>query len=178
MYLVRCEMHAFSWLLPRMRAGALLGTYIGAPTSGTAPSHEPEPETPGRRPALQHLITPLVAVSSNSSYGGVLTANILVRRFGEKVVQAGTFLLKGRHEQIGPQFRRRPLRGPRTLVSQVAPRRSRLHHPPGRARFEIISRQTWLPCRGRGAHQRSQKRGFPGPAGPWRVHAGQIEARA
>src|SRR2546425_6021434 len=47
----------------------LLDTATGAPASGPAPSHEPEPETPGRRPALRHSISPLVAVSRCARVG-------------------------------------------------------------------------------------------------------------
>src|SRR5438876_2378183 len=47
---------------------AHLDTATGAPASGPAPLHEPEPETPGRRPALHRPISPLVA---GSRYGSV-----------------------------------------------------------------------------------------------------------
>src|SRR5437773_12171447 len=43
---------------------AHLDTATGAPASGPAALREPEPETPGRRPALRHSMSPLVAVSS------------------------------------------------------------------------------------------------------------------
>src|SRR5207247_8087365 len=46
-----------------MFRGAHLDTASGAPASGTAPLHEPEPKAPGRRPALCHPISLLVAVS-------------------------------------------------------------------------------------------------------------------
>jgi flagellar basal body-associated protein FliL len=39
-------------------------TATGAPASGTAPLYELEPETPGRRPALRHAISLVVAVLS------------------------------------------------------------------------------------------------------------------
>ena len=42
---------------------AHLDTATGAPVSGPAPLREPEPETPGRRPALRHSMFPLLAVS-------------------------------------------------------------------------------------------------------------------
>ena len=41
-----------------------LDTATGAPASGPAPFREPEPETPGRTPALHHRISLLVAVRS------------------------------------------------------------------------------------------------------------------
>src|SRR5439155_24399158 len=47
----------------RQCLGAHLDTATGAPASGPAPLREPEPETPGRRPALRHSMSPLVAVS-------------------------------------------------------------------------------------------------------------------
>src|ERR1051326_2414656 len=81
-----------------------------------------------------------------------------------------------RSEQIDPLFRGRPLRGPRTLVSQAAPRRSRLRHLPGRARVEGLPREKWLPRRRRSAAQRNQERGLPRAARPRRVHAGQTAA--
>src|SRR5437867_4243496 len=43
-----------------MLGGAHLDTATGAPASGPAPLREPEPETPGRRPALRHWMSPLV----------------------------------------------------------------------------------------------------------------------
>src|SRR5438034_11216718 len=46
---------------------AHLDTATGAPASGPAPLHEPEPETPGRRPALHRPISPLVAVARYAS---------------------------------------------------------------------------------------------------------------
>ena len=39
-----------------------LDTATGAPASGTAPSHELEPETQDRRPALRHAMSPVAAV--------------------------------------------------------------------------------------------------------------------
>src|SRR6266516_3360298 len=46
-----------------MNQRAHLETATGAPASGPAPLHEPEPETPGRKPALHHPIFPFVAGS-------------------------------------------------------------------------------------------------------------------
>jgi len=45
-----------------LQSGRIL-TATGAPASGPAPMHEAEPKTPGRRPALRHPISLLVAVS-------------------------------------------------------------------------------------------------------------------
>ncbi len=47
----------------RKRLDTFMNTALGAPDSGTAPLHEPEPEMPGRRPTLRHPISPMVAVS-------------------------------------------------------------------------------------------------------------------
>src|SRR5437762_11842353 len=52
-----------SWFFCARIARAHLDTATGAPASGTAPLHEPEPETPDRRSALHDPISPLVAVS-------------------------------------------------------------------------------------------------------------------
>src|SRR5436190_23368702 len=48
----------------RQCLGAHLDAATGAPAAGPAPLREPEPETPGRRPALRHSMFPLVAVST------------------------------------------------------------------------------------------------------------------
>src|SRR5882724_1458066 len=47
-------------------------TATGAPASGTAPLHEPEPETPDRRPALRHSISAFVAVSISACVSTLL----------------------------------------------------------------------------------------------------------
>src|SRR5436190_818103 len=58
---------------------AHLDTATGAPASGPAPLGEPEPETPGRRPALRH---PLVAVSRSSLFSKVSFHKSYSQRFG------------------------------------------------------------------------------------------------